>query len=203
MYKNAVMLNLFQHPYQRGTMLNKQIGSPIRVRDDEKGFTLIELLVVLLIIGILASVALPQYQAAVLKSRLSTTMATVRTIADAAEVYYLANGEYAPDDITSLDISNISGCSNVYGGNIYCGTIRYDYNAGGTWHNTNKEDRVDGLVFMNGATILRYVQFLEYSPTFAGERMCIAEDDSALAHKVCKSMGGVLVQGLSTRYRLP
>ena len=60
-----------------------------------RAFTLIELLVVVLIIGILASVALPKYQKAVEKSKAVQALAVIRSVAAAQEAYFMANGTYA------------------------------------------------------------------------------------------------------------
>ena len=70
---------------------------------NKKGFTLIELLVVVLIIGILAAIALPQYFKAVERSRASEALILFGTIAGAEQRYYLLKSDYTTD-FGELDI---------------------------------------------------------------------------------------------------
>ena len=70
----------------------------------KSGFTLIELLVVVLIIGILAAIALPQYRKAVNKSKASQAYVTGKALLKAQQVFYQAYGYYT-DDMNLLDIN--------------------------------------------------------------------------------------------------
>ena len=108
-----------------------------QVQDDlsittRNGFTLIEMLVVVLIIGILAAVAVPQYQKAVIKAKLANARTLLKSVVQAQEGYYLANGQYATQlNQLDIDIPNNGTCPNL--GDI-CVTLTDYYSSGWEHH---------------------------------------------------------------------
>ena len=142
----------------------------------KQAFTLIELLVVVLIIGLLAAVALPQYQVFVAKSKYMQVMLLGDAITRAEVVYKLANGVYT-DNLDELDIE-IPGYNST---TKYARGTEYDCHVNITY----KE------VYCNAVS---YPQ-LRYHVYFNGnERSCWVgkknDSYSSVLEQVCKSVTG-------------
>lgn len=69
----------------------------MRIRK-ESGFTLIELMITVAIVGILAAVAYPSYQNAMVKSRRASAQAALSDIAQRQQQFLMDNRAYAYDD---------------------------------------------------------------------------------------------------------
>ena len=79
----------------------------------KKGFTMIELIFVIVILGILASVAIPRLAATREDAEISATVANLRTLISDINSYYVVKGEFPANtkwkEITNVPVDNPEG----------------------------------------------------------------------------------------------
>ncbi|MBP3513253.1 MAG: prepilin-type N-terminal cleavage/methylation domain-containing protein [Elusimicrobiaceae bacterium] len=160
------------------------------MQKNKRGFTLIELLVVVLIIGILSAVALPQYTKAVAKSRFTQLQTAAKSLKDAMEVYYMANGDY-PLYWRELDIE-YPGCTESTSGRymLWCDKFAVDMFESAAANLTlsdthglanNGKDLGGGT--LKGQAVSYYIVWLDHSE-HPGKTECGSKITG-----LCKSMG--------------
>ncbi|WP_424245490.1 prepilin-type N-terminal cleavage/methylation domain-containing protein [Elusimicrobium posterum] len=154
----------------------------------KKGFTLIELLVVVLIIGILAAIALPQYTKAVDKSRMAQAFITLRDISAAQDIHLMQTGSF-PESFSDMDIE-------IKGDTLLCSAL------GLAAKECISSGKFAFAIFDNGLSQAFYIPSgdktlanttiaLQYSPKNAekNERFCIVKNGTDKAKQLCKSLG--------------
>ena len=167
-----------------------------KIKKSSKGFTLLELLVVVLIIGILASIALPQYEMSVEKAKATEALMNIQTIVNAVERNILANGidsDYADSENWDIELSG----GNWYEGRVFV-TENFAYAVGGDSSGVivlrcNGKCEQSSDAYWNNENYI-YQLFATYPSFYSGERFLGCSADSDKGQKICKALEGLGVE---------
>jgi prepilin-type N-terminal cleavage/methylation domain-containing protein len=78
-----------------------------------KGFTLIEVLIVVIILGVLATIAIPQFTKVTKRARLAEAWTNLAAIRTAQAIYYMEHGNYTTT-LSQLDVDTSSSTNFNY-----------------------------------------------------------------------------------------
>ena len=147
---------------------------------NKKAFTLIELLVVVLIIGILAAIALPQYEKAVEKSRAAEALQTLKYLKQMGDVYLLEHpgAQFVSFEDMGVNFSNdftiyhVDGYYDFACNKYWCfGSNGMDYGYDG-WAYPDAPVACRGTYDGSDADFLYCLGYLSVAEGLSGEIIC-------------------------------